>query len=99
MLKLSIPNITFLTPVYSDGKKEDHLFCSNIPIHNRQSMILYQNKRERRMHKINSVLTETIEVDLEAVSTQKKERPEFHVGATFVSLYFRKARSNWFEKY
>ena len=46
MLKLSIPNITFLTPVYSDGKKEDHLFCSNIPIHNRQSVILYQNKRE-----------------------------------------------------
>ena len=51
------------------------------------------------MHKINSVFTETIEVDLEALSTQKKERSEFHVGATFVSLYFRKARSNWFEKY
>ena len=74
MLKLSIPNITSLTPFYSDGKKEDHLYCSIIPIHNRQNVILYQNERERRMHKINSVFTETIEVYLEALSTQKNRK-------------------------
>ena len=100
MVKLSVLNLTSLSPVYSDEKKEDHLFSSIIDINKKDGKVIhYQNKRERQMHKINSVFTDSLEIDIESVAGSSKERPKFYTGATFVSLYFRKAQNNWFEIY
>ena len=100
IVKLSIPNLTSLSPVYSDQKKEDHLFTSIIDINEKDGKIIYyQNKRERQMHKINSLFTDSLEIGIESVVESNKKRPRFYTGATFVSLYFRKAQNNWFEIY
>ena len=97
MVKLSIPNITSLTPFYGDGKKKEHLFDPIIKIHDEGGLVFHQNKRERQMHKLNSLFTNSIEIDIESISGQRLKRPRFYYGITFVSLYFRKARSNCFE--
>ena len=101
MVKLSVLNLTSLSPVYSDKRKEDHLFSSIIDINQGDGKVIhYQNKREREMHKINSVFTDSLEIDIESVSgSSEKKRPRFYTGATFVSLYSRKAQNNWFEIY
>ena len=100
MVKLSVLNLTSLSPVYSDERKEDHLFSSIIDINPADGKVVhYQNKREREMHKINSVFTDSLEIDVESVSGSSKKRPRFYTGATAVSLYFRKVQNNWFEIY
>ena len=47
MVKLSVLNLTSLSPVYSDERKEDHLFSSIIDINPADGKVVhYQNKRE-----------------------------------------------------
>ena len=96
-VKLSIPNITSLTPFYGDGKKKDHLFDPIIKLHDQGELVFHQNKRERQMHNTYSLLTRSIEIDIESTSGHRLQRPRLYFGLTLVSLYFRKARNNWFE--
>ena len=100
MVKLSVLNLTSLSPIYSDKRNEEHLFSPIIDINPTDGKVVHhQNKREREMHKINSVFTDSLEIDVESVSGSSKKRPRFYTGATAVSLYFRKAQNNWFEIY
>ena len=97
MVKLSLPTFTLLTLYYTDGEKSDHLFLPMIVLHERGRTVFVETLRDRNMHKINGLFTDTISVDVEGIGSFAGKRPRFYYGVTFISLYFRKARSNWFK--